>query len=53
MGRSKNKIKRDSDKQQGITYGPGNYIQYPVTNHNGKGKKRVHYSYTSTTIIQN
>ena len=36
MGRSKNKIKRDSDKQQGITYGPGNYIQYPVTNHNGK-----------------
>ena len=25
-------------KQQGPTAEPGNYIQYPVTNHNGKEK---------------
>ena len=24
------------DKQQGATYSTGNYIQYPVINHNGK-----------------
>ena len=36
-----------------ILYSTGSYIQYPVINHNGKGKKKGHYSYTSTTIIQN
>ena len=33
------------DKQQGPTYSTGNYIQYPVINHNGKEykKKRMKY----------
>ena len=35
------------DKQQGPTvyreYSPGNYIQYPVINHNGRGKKKKNF----------
>ena len=45
-------IKYRMDKQQGPTYSTGNYIQYPVINHSGKGyflKKNV-YMYITESL---
>ena len=37
------------DKQQVLLYSTGNYIQYPVINHNGKEYEKE-YIYTHTHI---
>ena len=49
-----------ADKQQGPTVEPGNYIQYPVINHNGKDYvKLTHFAvqqkstqHRKSTILQ-
>ena len=41
------------DKQQGILYSTGNYIQYPVINHNGKEyEKEYIYMYNNHFAVQ-
>ena len=41
------------DKQQGPMYSTGNYIQYPVINHNGKEyKKKNAYTCMSHFAVQ-
>ena len=53
-GRDKKMVGRyRMDKQQGLSVWPGNYIQYPVINRNGKEylKKEFLYMYNLVTLL--
>ena len=41
------------DKQQGLLYSTGNYIQYPVINHNGKEYKKKCTNFAGGAVVKN